>query len=68
MISFRYHIFTIVAIFLAVGLGVLMGTSVVQPALIDNLERQVGDLKRDPVRKESRGVTRGGEPAPAVLS
>lgn len=47
MISFRYHIFTIVAIFLAVGLGVLMGTSVVQPALIDNLERQVGDLKRD---------------------
>ena len=47
MISFRYHIFTIVAIFLAVGLGLLFGTSVVQPALIHDLHRQVDQLTKE---------------------
>jgi hypothetical protein len=47
LISFRYHIFTIVAIFLAVGLGLLFGTSVVQPALIRDLRRQANQLTRD---------------------
>lgn len=47
MISFRYHIFTIVAIFLAVGLGLLFGTSVVQPALINDLRRQVDQLTKE---------------------
>ncbi len=47
MISFRYHIFTIVAIFLAVGLGLLFGTSVVQPALIHDLRRQVDQLTKE---------------------
>jgi copper transport outer membrane protein MctB len=47
LISFRYHIFTIVAIFLAVGLGLLFGSSVVQPALIDELENQANQLTQD---------------------
>jgi hypothetical protein len=47
LISFRYHIFTIVAIFLAVGVGLLFGSSVVQPALIDNLRRQTRELTQD---------------------
>jgi hypothetical protein len=47
LISFRYHIFTIVAIFLAVGLGLLFGTSVVQPALIHDLRRQVDQLTKE---------------------
>ena len=47
MISFRYHIFTIVAIFLAVGLGLLFGSSVVQPALIGELRRQTHGLTQD---------------------
>lgn len=47
MISFRYHIFTIVAIFLAVGLGLLFGSSVVQPALIQDLENQANQLTED---------------------
>ncbi|HET7870743.1 MAG TPA: copper transporter [Actinomycetota bacterium] len=47
MISFRYHIFTIVAIFLAVGLGLLFGSSVVQPALIEDLENQANQLGQD---------------------
>jgi hypothetical protein len=47
LISFRYHIFTIVAIFLAVGLGLLFGSSVVQPALIEELRRQTNGLTQD---------------------
>jgi Copper transport outer membrane protein, MctB len=47
LISFRYHIFTIVAIFLAVGLGLLFGSSVVQPALIGDLRRQTHRLTQD---------------------
>jgi hypothetical protein len=47
LISFRYHIFTIVAIFLAVGLGLLFGSSVVQPALIDDLRNQTNELTQE---------------------
>jgi hypothetical protein len=47
LISFRYHIFTIVAIFLAVGLGLLFGSSVVQPALIEDLRNQTNELTQD---------------------
>lgn len=39
MISFRQHLVTIVAIFLALGIGVLMGTTVVKQGLIGQLKR-----------------------------
>jgi hypothetical protein len=42
MISFRYHVVSIVAVFLALGLGVLMGTTVVKQSVIDNLRKQAG--------------------------
>jgi hypothetical protein len=41
VISFRYHLVTIVAVFLALGLGVLMGTTVVKQSVIDGLQAQV---------------------------
>jgi CTP:molybdopterin cytidylyltransferase MocA len=44
VISFRYHIITIVAIFLAVGLGLLVGNTVVQPSLVRDLERRTNYL------------------------
>ncbi len=40
MISFRQHVVTIVAIFLALALGVLAGSAFVQPRLIETLETQ----------------------------
>ncbi|MEX0756242.1 MAG: copper transporter [Actinomycetota bacterium] len=40
MISFRYHLVTIVAVFLALGLGVLAGTTVLDEGLVNRLERQ----------------------------
>ncbi|MEX2421373.1 MAG: copper transporter, partial [Actinomycetota bacterium] len=54
MISFRYHIVTIVAVFLALGLGVLAGTTVIDQQIVDGLRaqivqanRQVGELQAD---------------------
>ncbi len=45
MISFRYHVFTIVAIFLAVALGIAVGNAYVQPALVRSLQRQTEGLR-----------------------
>ena len=40
MISFRYHLVSIVAVFLALAVGVLMGATVIKPALIEQLRGQ----------------------------
>lgn len=54
MISFRYHIVSIVAVFLALGLGLLAGSSFGQPALVEQLrgrtEAQVATI--DDLRSE----------------
>ncbi len=44
MISFRYHVFTIVAIFLAVGLGIVVGNTFVQPGLVRDLRNRTDSL------------------------
>lgn len=46
MISFRYHVFTIVAIFLAVALGIAVGNAYVQPALVQQLQDRTDSLRR----------------------
>jgi hypothetical protein len=38
MVSFRYHVVTIVAVFLALGLGILMGTTVIKQSVVDELK------------------------------
>lgn len=40
MITFRYHLVTIVAVFLALALGILLGTAVVNQGVLDDLERR----------------------------
>lgn len=53
MISFRYHLVTIVALFLALALGVLAGTTVIRSGLVkqlrqnnDQIERQLADAQK----------------------
>jgi hypothetical protein len=45
LISFRYHVFTIVAIFLAVALGIAVGNAYVQPQLVNSLRNSTDDLR-----------------------
>ncbi len=47
MISLRYHVVTIVAIFLALAIGTLAGAAFVQPALQDELQNQTDRLQRN---------------------
>lgn len=47
MISFRYHLLTIVAIFLAIALGIVMGATFVQDPLLDRLKSQTEALQGD---------------------
>ncbi len=47
MIPWRYHLVSIMAIFLALGLGVVVGTTVINPGLVKTLNDQTDGLKRD---------------------
>ncbi len=46
MISFRYHLVSIVSVFLALGLGLLAGTTVVEPGLVKTLRNRTDTLFR----------------------
>jgi len=45
VISFRQHVVTIVAIFLALALGMLAGSAFIQPRLVDQLRTQVEEQR-----------------------
>jgi Copper transport outer membrane protein, MctB len=44
MVSFRFHLVSLVAVFLALGLGVLAGTTVISRTLVRNLEKQTANF------------------------
>ena len=45
MVDFRYHLISLIAVFLALGLGILMGTVVLNDQLVDGLKRDIGDVR-----------------------
>jgi hypothetical protein len=46
VVSFRFHLVSIVAVFMALGLGVLTGTTVINRGLVARLEGQTEDLRQ----------------------
>lgn len=44
MIDFRYHLVSLIAVFLAVALGIVIGTTQLNGRVLDGLEAQVGTL------------------------
>jgi hypothetical protein len=46
VISYRYHLVSIIGIFLAIALGVVIGTTALNGAVVGDLRRQVTDLKQ----------------------
>jgi hypothetical protein len=44
MISFRYHVVTIVAVFVALAVGILMGTTLLDQGLVRDLEHRTSSL------------------------
>jgi hypothetical protein len=47
VISFRYHIVSLVAVFLALALGIVVGTTALNGPVTSDLRHQVNDLKGD---------------------
>ncbi|MCL2781864.1 MAG: copper transporter, partial [Actinomycetia bacterium] len=47
MISFRYHIVSLVAVFLAVALGIVIGTTALNGPITKDLRNQVKDLQQN---------------------
>jgi len=46
MVSFRYHVVTIVAVFVALSVGILMGSTLLDQGLLHNLQNRTTDLSR----------------------
>src|SRR5215217_980372 len=44
MLTFRYHLVTLVAVFLALAVGVVVGSTFVGPAVVESLRNQVDDV------------------------
>jgi hypothetical protein len=47
VITFRYHIVSLVAVFLALAVGIVVGTTALNGPVTSDLRRQVNDLKKD---------------------
>ena len=66
MINFRYHIVSLIAVFLALAIGVIMGSAVIDRAIVNRLEDQqasledrIGDVEveNDALREENQQLT-----------
>ena len=55
MINLRYHIISVVAVFLALGIGLALGSTFVDSILVNELEDQVNEFKLD--RDEAIRIT-----------
>ena len=55
MINFRFHIVSLIAIFLALALGIFVGSTVIDQAIVENLDRQIDrvELKADERKAEN---------------
>jgi hypothetical protein len=47
VITFRYHIVSLVAVFLALAVGIVVGTTALNGPVTSDLRRQVNDLKKE---------------------
>jgi hypothetical protein len=58
VINFRFHLVSLVAVFLALALGVVMGSTVIDRAIVDRLSSQIDSVKKraDEERAENRAL------------
>ncbi|WP_347060577.1 copper transporter [Blastococcus sp. HT6-30] len=54
MIDFRYHLVSLIAVFLAVALGIVIGTTALNEPILADIENQVAALERDKRNLEDR--------------
>ena len=47
MVNFRFHLVSLIAVFLALGLGILVGSTVVDQVIVDRLDREIGNVSHE---------------------
>ena len=47
MINFRFHLVSLIAVFLALALGIVVGSTVIDRAIVDGLEAQIDRVERN---------------------
>jgi len=57
VISFRYHLVSLISVFLAIALGIVIGTTQLNGVVLDGLSSQVEDLTSDKRALEARSQT-----------
>jgi hypothetical protein len=56
MVNFRFHIVSLIAVFLALGIGLVLGTTFLEDATVDTLEGQLQGLESDLDREAERNA------------
>lgn len=54
MIDFRYHVVSIIAVFLALGTGIVLGSTALDRPIIDDLKRRTEGLAKDKERQQEQ--------------
>ncbi len=47
MINFRFHLVSLIAVFLAMGLGILVGSTVVDQVIVDRLDQEIRSVSHE---------------------
>jgi hypothetical protein len=61
VINFRFHIVSLIAVFLAMGLGILVGSTVVDQVIVDRLDREIRDVSHESNRLKSENSSLGDQ-------
>jgi len=54
MIDFRYHVVSIIAVFLALGTGIVLGSTALDRPIIDDLKRRTEGLSQDKAEQQEQ--------------
>src|SRR4051794_33250308 len=61
MINLRYHVVSLIAVFLALGLGILMGVGVIGRGTIDRLQNRLDSVERTVSRSDKENSRLNGQ-------
>ena len=68
MINFRFHLVSLIAVFLALGLGILVGSTVVDQGIVNRLDSEINSVRKENSAREatSKQLHEAELAAPAV--
>jgi hypothetical protein len=56
MVSFRFHLVSLIAVFLALGLGILVGSSVVDRVIVDRLDDEIASVRSESAQRNQENA------------